>query len=369
MDSAAPPILSWPTGGSGEGQEVRAEEFVQSEDGSRKDLERKARVAPKVASWVNVAKEKKVMKKYDLDIMNLGGKFVVEIPDEVVKNAKHLWDDFLIGRFLDIAPHIARVHSIVNKIWSQGGKIEVYEVDATTMKFRVSDSNMRARILRRGMWNIRNIPLVVTKWIPKELEEKPEVKSISLWVHLKNVPMHMFSWEGLSFITSAVGFPVRLHPEMASCSNFKVAKVFVNADLSKDFPKEINFTKEGKSFLVEFGYPRFPLRCHTCEKWGHIEKVCVLNKKDGAGKSVKEIIAEGYKGNTEVPKKAVEVPKQTAEISTQDMEVSNQIVEVLEQVEETQQTIEVPKEAVEISKQTLEVSVPAMVESQIEKDM
>ena len=144
--------------------------------------------------------------------------------------------------------------------------MEVYEIDSTTMKFRVSDAAMRARILRRGKWNIGNIPLVVAKWTPKELEEKPEVKSIPLWVHLKNVPMNMVSWEGLSFITSAAGHPVKLHPETAACSNFKIAKIFVNADLSKDLPKKINFTKNGKSSLVEFVYPWLPDRCYTCSK-------------------------------------------------------------------------------------------------------
>ncbi|XP_009114438.1 uncharacterized protein LOC103839703 [Brassica rapa] len=150
-------------------------------------------------------------------------------------------------------------------------------------KFKILNPIMRARILRRGMWNIANILLVVTKWTPEELKEKSEVKSIPLWVHLKNVPMNMFSWQGLSFITSSVEHPVRLHPDTASCSNFEVAKIFVNADLSQELPTKINFTKNGKSSLVEFDYPWLPLRCHTCKKWGHAEKSCVMNKKDGVG--------------------------------------------------------------------------------------
>lgn len=144
------------------------------------------------------------------------------------------------------------------------------------------------------MWNIGNIPLVDVKWTPKELEEKPEVKSIPLWVHLKNVPMNMFSWEGLSFITSAAGHPVKLHPETTACSNFKIAKIFVNADLSKELPRKINFTKNGKSSLVEFVYPWLPDRCHTCSKWGHTEKTCLMNKKEDFPRTVTEIIETGY---------------------------------------------------------------------------
>lgn len=49
-------------------------------------------------------------------------------------------------------------------------------------------------------------------------------------------PMSMYSWEGLSFMTSAAGVPDHMHPEMITCTNFEVAKVFVMADLSKELP-------------------------------------------------------------------------------------------------------------------------------------
>lgn len=76
-----------------------------------------------------------------------------------------------------------------------------------------------------------------------------------------------------------MGSPVRLHPETAACSNFDVAKIFVNADLTKDLPKQINFSKNGIDFGVEFFYPWLPPRCSICEIWGHLDARCVANKK------------------------------------------------------------------------------------------
>lgn len=90
------------------------------------------------------------------------------------------------------------------------------------------------------------------KWTPKTEEGKQEEDAITMWVHLKKVPLHMYSWEGLSFMTSAVGFPVRLHPEAITCTNFEVAKVFVNVDVSKVLPKEINFLRMGWSLWLNF---------------------------------------------------------------------------------------------------------------------
>ena len=98
------------------------------------------------------------------------------------------------------------------------------------------------------MWNIAGVPMIVSKWSPKVEDEKQEEEAIPMWVLLDKVPLNMYSWEGLSFVTSLVGFPVKLHPETIACTNLEEAKVFVNVDVTKAFPREITFSKEGKQF-------------------------------------------------------------------------------------------------------------------------
>lgn len=92
------------------------------------------------------------------------------------------------------------------------------------------------------MWNIANIPMVVTKWSPEvEEEEEVEITTIPMWIVLKNVPRRMFSWNGLGFIASVVGKPKRLHPDTILCKSFEEAKVFVEADMTKELPKSHRF--------------------------------------------------------------------------------------------------------------------------------
>ena len=161
------------------------------------------------ASWVEVAQTKKVLKRYEVEVSSLDGIQTVEIPDEILNNSTPLWDDFVVGMFLDLDPHVAKVHMVLNKIWKYGytaEKIEVYEVNATTMRFKVSTQKAREKIICRGMWNIAAVPMIVSKWTPRSEEEEEE--SIPMWVHVEKVPLHMYSWEGISFVTSTVGFPV-----------------------------------------------------------------------------------------------------------------------------------------------------------------
>lgn len=72
-------------------------------------------------------------------------------------------------------------------------KVEVFEVNATTMRFRVSNPKSREKILRRGMRNIVGVPMVVTKWTPRSEEERQEEEATPMWVHLHRVPLHMYS--------------------------------------------------------------------------------------------------------------------------------------------------------------------------------
>ncbi|KAL0796183.1 hypothetical protein Bca101_067560 [Brassica carinata] len=273
MDSAASPSSSEPPGIDRKVQDAA----IDGMKGIDTDLKKEKQ------SWASVAKEKKVLKKFEVEITSKDGKNKVVFPDDIVANSTPLWEDFVVGKFLEIAPHIAKVHMVVNKIWSYGdssSKVDVYDVNAKTMRFKIPNPKAREKVIKRGMWNIAGVPMVVKKWTPSTEEEKQEEEAIPMWVHLRKIPLNTFSWEALSFMMSTVGFPVHLHPETIACSNFEEAKVFVKVDVSKTLPKEIDFSLGGQEFTAEFYYPWLPSRCNLCDKWGHTEMVCGKRKRE-----------------------------------------------------------------------------------------
>ena len=279
MDSATAP-------GSSEGSEGNRRSAESRKEGVKVGSPDREGLRKVDQSWVSIAEDKKRLKKYEVAVSMKDGKHSVEIPDEVLDSSTPLWEDFVIGKFLDVAPHIAKIHMVLNKIWKYGdeaAKVEVYEANSMAVRIRVPNPKTREKIIRRGMWNIIGVPMIVSKWTPKIEEEKQEEDTIPMWVHLEKVPLHMFSWEALSFMTSTVGFPVKLHPETRSCTNLEVAKVFVKVDVSTVLPKEITFSKDGSEFTVSFHYPFLPSRCNSCDKWGHTATVCGM-KGRGKGK-------------------------------------------------------------------------------------
>lgn len=233
-------------------------------------------------TYANVV-NKKSFTKQEVVISEFDGKQRVVVPKDVFVDAKPLWEDFVIGKFLSSkAPHVGKIHMIVNKIWRLGDKstlIDVYEVNDTTVKFRIRNEVMRQRIVNRGMWNLMDIPMIVSKWTPFAEEEQPAMKSIPLWVTLTNVPPTMYTEKGLEFLFSAVGKPIRLHPRTVACMNFEEAQMFVEADLTKELPREYLLTGEEEGEMnveVQYSYPWLPPRCSNCQKWGHVRDVCIV---------------------------------------------------------------------------------------------
>lgn len=51
-----------------------------------------------------------------MEVSNKDGVNMVEIPDEILDNSTPLWDDFVVGKVLDLVPHVAKVHMVLNKI-------------------------------------------------------------------------------------------------------------------------------------------------------------------------------------------------------------------------------------------------------------
>ena len=232
-------------------------------------------------SWVSVAQGKQVLKKFEFEMLESEGKKLIEVPSAIIEKGNPLWEDFVVARFLETAPHVAKVHMIVNKIWAFGEKnqkLDVYEMDANTMRIRIANEKIRGKVVRRGMWNIAGVPMIVSNWSPEEDASKASL--IPLWVHVTGVPMSMYSWDGLSFITSAVGEPDHLHPETLACSNFDIAKVFVKADLRKELPEKIDYTIQGTVTTVHFNYPWLPPKCTKCGRWGHFETFCKEVRRD-----------------------------------------------------------------------------------------
>ncbi|XP_021994891.1 uncharacterized protein LOC110891496 [Helianthus annuus] len=168
-------------------------------------------------------------------------------------------------------------------------------------KFDSKDGMMK--VLEGGPWLIRKIPLFLNVWSPKVSLKKDGIKSVPVWVKLHNVPITVYTGDGLSLLASKLGVPKRLDSYTADMcaenwgrSSYARAMIEVSADKElKDhvvlaIPK---MDEEGYiTERVKVEYEWKPLRCATCCLFGHDENTC---SKVDRGKSKQVVVDdEGF---------------------------------------------------------------------------
>lgn len=78
------------------------------------------------------------MQRFEYKVKEVDGVPTIKVPREVFENSPPLWEELLVGKFLDTAPYVGKIHVLVNKIWLLADntvKVDVFGVDKTTMKF------------------------------------------------------------------------------------------------------------------------------------------------------------------------------------------------------------------------------------------
>lgn len=96
MDSEPPPGSSEVPESNRKDQEYMDQDLLK--ENQRKEVNSKE-VNPK---WVSIAQEKRSLKKYDVEVTSVDGKHKVAIPENLLADATPLWEDFIVGKFLDI---------------------------------------------------------------------------------------------------------------------------------------------------------------------------------------------------------------------------------------------------------------------------
>ncbi|KAG5376133.1 hypothetical protein IGI04_040729 [Brassica rapa subsp. trilocularis] len=208
-----------------------------------------------------------------------GGVASVDLPEELLSDSKPLWSAYIVGHFMGDAPHIGKVHAIVNRIWSfpdRPAKIDAQFISPRTVLFRIDHPQLKERVLKRTFWHIADIPIVVREWSPKTASAQPDLTAVPLWVDLQGVPDHLFSHNGLTFFGDTIGHTVKLHPNTERCVRLDVARLLVVMNLEEPLPASINVRGSGE--VISVSYPWLPPRCLGCQKWGHTDKTCSKNK-------------------------------------------------------------------------------------------
>ena len=191
---------------------------------------------------------------------------MVCIPPSVLLKGLDHQREFIVGQFMNCsAPSGGLIHGMATRIWGKKCKIFTKQLGESSFLFHIPDESTRNWAISRGIWYVDDCLMFVSAWNPLETISLPEIKTIPIWLTLKNMPFQLYSIEGIDWIASANGEPMLTSKPWLNPTSIGEAKILVEVKLDRPFPKRVALQdKEGTISLVDIVYSWLPSSCTTC---------------------------------------------------------------------------------------------------------
>ena len=209
----------------------------------------------------------------------------VVIPIEAVKKVQERFSNVLYGYFLGERLAYPVVDYFVKNNWGKWGLKKVMMNANGFFFFKFDSKDGVDMVLSKGPWLIRNTPLFLKTWSPNVALVKENVKKVSIWVKMHDVPIAAYTDDGLSMIATKLGNPKVLDSHTTSmCINAwgrpSFARAIVEVDADNELKKTVSVAVPnigGEGFTrttVRVEYEWNPPRCPGCCVFGHTADSC-----------------------------------------------------------------------------------------------
>uniref|UniRef100_A0A1J3CVJ4 DUF4283 domain-containing protein n=1 Tax=Noccaea caerulescens TaxID=107243 RepID=A0A1J3CVJ4_NOCCA len=136
----------------------------------------------------------------------------VTIPPHVLLQRLENQKEYVLGQFFRCSPPPGGlIYAVLNNLWGRKCKISIRKLGASSYLFHIPEESTRNWVLQRGLWHVDDCLMFVAPWTPEASLAIPEIKTIPVWVTLKNIPSILYSIRGISHIASGLGAPMATH--------------------------------------------------------------------------------------------------------------------------------------------------------------
>ncbi|XVE64166.1 hypothetical protein DITRI_Ditri07aG0080200 [Diplodiscus trichospermus] len=141
-----------------------------------------------------------------LSPQKVDAKVVVTLSAQIFEEWEKIWQNAMVTQFIEQVPNFSLFQKLVKIMW--GFDAEVKPAGRNLFVIQFSDIEVRDRVLKERSWYVQNKPFIVRKWELRLTTLDLDLTRIPLWVHLSNIPLELFTKEGLSYIASTIGSPL-----------------------------------------------------------------------------------------------------------------------------------------------------------------
>ncbi|KAL0913034.1 hypothetical protein M5K25_016464 [Dendrobium thyrsiflorum] len=192
--------------------------------------------------------------------------------DNVVTKLAAPFSFTLVGKFMFRRPSIDLIRKFFVNL-KLSGSFSVGLMDARHIAIQLNNDLDYSRIFARRSYYILGCQMRLLKWTP-EFDVQEESPIVPVWVCFPNLRLHFFNNQVLFALASFFGRPLQTDQATSNLSRPSVARVLVEVDVSKKYPKEIWIGSELNGYYQKVELENLPIFCSHCKMHGHIVAEC-----------------------------------------------------------------------------------------------
>ncbi|KAI4311768.1 hypothetical protein MLD38_036638 [Melastoma candidum] len=180
----------------------------------------------------------------------------------------------------------AVVKRVCLQLWDKRGLTQVLPAGPKRILLKFETEGMMDTILNRSDWHIAGCPVLLRKWSVGIQLSDQELGNVPCWVQLSGIPLELWHKEGIIYLASVLGVPLKVDARSEKMANIGTAGIQVTCSAVKELQKTIEVEgEEGTSIKVAVYYENIPLRCQKCKVFGHSNAQCLLQRVGNRSRS------------------------------------------------------------------------------------
>ncbi|CAK8566993.1 unnamed protein product [Lathyrus sativus] len=198
------------------------------------------------------------------------GEVEIQIEEADVEAEVKLWESALIMYALGVDLSMNTVKQFMSRTWNFVTLPEMFYNEEGFFILSFHSFHDKELVLMKGPYSIRNRPMILREWKPDFSMNKDMLRTISLWVKLPQLPLHLWGARSLSKIGSEIGTPLVTDECTTNKPRVSYARILVEVDVTQELKTEILIRDEkGVRMKQLIEYEWKPLYCQRCHKVGH----------------------------------------------------------------------------------------------------
>ena len=132
---------------------------------------------------------------------------------------------------------------------------------------------------KQGFYFFDNKPMVVWGWNADMELHTENLKSLPLWIRLRDLNLKYWGMASLSKIGCLIGIPIKTDQFIKQKSMIKYARLLIEVPMEEPFPEYVDFFNEnGELIRQQVNFEWVLTKCAHSSMFGHTAEVCKKKK-------------------------------------------------------------------------------------------